>query len=118
MSSLIQHSVTTVERENVYGGHQWHSTVIQDVALEICHIPRLHFEQKFVRKKPDCQPLECYENFNVPRYCAKLYYRSESWRLFIVQGDNEITRTERKVLLLRAELCKWKDGSNFEKRKA
>ena len=38
MSSLIQHSVTTVERENVYGGCQWHSTVIQDVALKMCTV--------------------------------------------------------------------------------
>jgi hypothetical protein len=111
MSSLIQHSVTIVERENVYGGCQWHATVIQGVSLKTRHISRLHFEQKIVRKKPDCQPLYRYEDFNVSRYCAKLYYCSESWSLLIALGDNEITRTESKVLLLRAELCIWKGGS-------
>jgi len=46
----------------VYVGYQWNSIVIQDVALKICHISKLHFEQKIVGKQPDYQPLHCYEN--------------------------------------------------------
>jgi hypothetical protein len=49
MSSLIQHSARTVERKNVYGGYQWNSIVIQDVALKICHISRIHLEQNITR---------------------------------------------------------------------
>lgn len=115
MSCLIQHSVTTVERENVYGGYQWHSVVIQVVALKMCHISSLQFEQKIVRKKPDYQPLYCYENFNVSRYCAILHIAAHHGVCWLHWGDNEITRTGRNVHMIRAELCILKGGNNFEK---